>query len=329
MLLGTAYSNNRLSTTVAMCELGIKPITALAAKARIRGLSKWQTSGTWLADLLKGPVISRTWRWSSMQMLSRLATKANLERDEVYSWFEAENRFEIHLPGWAVGHWYNTWAMESCSALSWKRYEEFGFGGTARRLRDLEVQYPDLSYGFTWLHRARCGSIWTAKMAADARLIPRDLSDSCLSCGETLEDTSYDAVLWHWLMECSEFDEIREELEWHSVTQVMEDLLADVGASTTVNKLSYLLGGAPNAAGPLELLEYWSGLVLSVQRGSAISEPVDLRRYGDWKLHRVCYMATQIPWTGGKPLAVLTAEIFGRIAGRAQQAIWRCRLDSE
>jgi len=85
----------------------------------------------------------------------------------------------------------------------------------------LEIEYPDLAYGFNWLLKLRGGYRFDSVVAKDANIV----KDTCCSSGnQTFE---------HWLLECPMFN--YQRFKYLCLTDTS---LNNINLNTNVNLLN-------------------------------------------------------------------------------------------
>lgn len=207
-LVGYRSSRNTLlALGPAGIEVGIPPLAATMAVARVRAYLKYQSLRTHVADLLnhKAMVKSR-YSWGSL-------TRRWIKRYGIN--VESENfpRIKADIIDKIV-------KRDSGKSLSLRRYQKYRLVNTRDQiLADLSVNHW---VGLTWLIRFRLNCVWTRTRAVQANLIPAPGKDQCPSCGlVTLDEHS------HVLVSCPAFERTRRETGLRSAIFSVVNFLTD------------------------------------------------------------------------------------------------------
>ncbi|KAJ2334162.1 hypothetical protein GGH92_008399, partial [Coemansia sp. RSA 2673] len=141
-------------------ELGIPPLAATTAAARVRALYKYAGLKTFVAELIGTTFASKSWTWVK-------ATQCWIKR----------YKFELTgVSGTAAKNMIikRISARDAPASQARHTYEEAHFEKTRRYLKD-SLREP-LKSGFTWLARLRLSAVWTRARAQAAGLLPQDLT---------------------------------------------------------------------------------------------------------------------------------------------------------
>jgi len=91
----------------------------------------------------------------------------------------------------------------------------------------LEIEYPDLAYGFNWLLKLRCGYRFDSIVAKAANIVKDTCPDTCPCCN------SGNQTFEHWLLECPMFNYHRSKYLCLTDTS-----LNNINLNTNVNLLN-------------------------------------------------------------------------------------------
>ena len=184
-----------------LAELGLPPVGATQAGAKVRAMVKYPLLQTWA-----GP-------------LSRKRSALPLRAGSAPLWScRSKGSATRRLPGWrGMKHKAAGRAMVKASSVSYlkrhagtsvgaKAYLRFRFVDTRGYLRH-SVRYPNDATAVAWLTRARAGTCWSGHVAAAAGVIPAKFRRSCIACGRKVKDS-----LSHLLLRCPSYRSLTGEL---------------------------------------------------------------------------------------------------------------------
>ncbi len=166
-------------------DFNIPPLSAKCAIAQVRCFDKWKNSNCIISSLVNNIPKSRKYSWTkeSRTLKGKLSKRGN----DIQS----------------IKNFYWTRDMKKKSIKA-KFYEENKLEETSNYMK-LCYEYPNLSYGFNWLLRARSGYKLDARVAKAAKLIDPVCPNYCPCCHNEFQGIN------HWLIKCPFFNSIRSK----------------------------------------------------------------------------------------------------------------------
>ena len=87
-----------------------------------------------------------------------------------------------------------------------KNYKKFKFG-FIKYIHHLTLEYSQISIGFLWIGRIKCGF----KFDVNQYIKSKTIFDTCPSCCPCCGGVSRISSFTHWVISCPKFDEFREQ----------------------------------------------------------------------------------------------------------------------
>jgi len=130
----------------------------------------------------------------------------NIHSDKHYMWTRSSKtlvgKLNKHENDRAVKNFY--WEDLKKNSFKAKSYEDNNFEKTTDYLK-LCYEYPEYSYGFYWLLKARSGYKLDARVVKAAKIIDRLCPNYCSCCKSKCQ------TIEHWLVKCPYFNDLRDE----------------------------------------------------------------------------------------------------------------------
>ena len=166
-------------------DLNIPPLSATCALAQVKRFNKWSNSNCIISYLVNNiPKLRKyTWTKESRTLKGKLSKRGN-DVQEIKNFY-----------------WTRDLKMKSIKA---KFYDNNKLEETSDFIK-LCYEFPNLSYGFYWLLRARCGYKLDGRVAKAAKFTDPVCPNYCPCCR-----TKYQKID-HWLIDCPFFNTIRRK----------------------------------------------------------------------------------------------------------------------
>jgi len=166
-------------------DLNIPPLSAKCALSQVKCFEKWKDSNCIISYLVNNIPKSRKYTWTKESRTLKRKLEKIGRNDNVIKNF----------------YWKRDMKINSIKA---EFYDENKFEETSDFIK-LCYEYPELSYGFYWLLRARSGYRLDAKVAKAAKIIDQVCPNFCPCCKSNKQ------WIKHWLIECPSFNPIRSK----------------------------------------------------------------------------------------------------------------------
>jgi hypothetical protein len=166
-------------------DLNIPPLSAKCALSQVKCFEKWKDSNCIISYLVNNIQKSRKYTWTKESRTLKRKLEKRGSNDNVIKNF----------------YWKRDMKINSIKA---EFYDENKFEETSDFIK-LCYEYPELSYGFYWLLRARSGYRLDAKVAKAAKIIDQVCPNFCPCCKSNKQ------WIKHWLIECPSFNPIRSK----------------------------------------------------------------------------------------------------------------------
>jgi len=167
-------------------DLHIPPLSAKCALSQVKCFDKWKNSNCIISYLVNNIPKSRKYTWTKeSRTLKRKLEKRGNNDNKIKDFY-----------------WKRDMKINSIKA---EFYDKNKFEETSKFIK-LCYEYPDLSYGFYWLLRARSGYRLDARIAKAAKIIDQMCPNFCPCCKSNKQWIS------HWLIDCPFFNHIRSKV---------------------------------------------------------------------------------------------------------------------
>ncbi|PVU95553.1 hypothetical protein BB561_001761 [Smittium simulii] len=176
-----ATAINRLRT-----EFGISSINSICSRARERAYFKWPISKTWIADLIRQPLKSRSSTWVSGTLRWQKKYNATIEQGATRATIEARNVRNVRS---RISSWLNKHKMQNSS--NWI---------------SLQLLYPYLRICLNIIEKILSGAYWSTEQLEKSQLISKLYKKKCPCCNANFPET-----IEHILLGCSRWAAIRAE----------------------------------------------------------------------------------------------------------------------
>ena len=252
-------SSRRTHCMLTVCrDLNLPSIEAICTSSKFRALQKYPNLNTWVSDLSssKGGR-QRTWVNCSANTLNRLVKKCQgkgvPDKRAIQTMTDAE-------------------LIAKSSAYSNRRYSRWNLEKTSDYVQNHQAR-PELAHGMHWILRLRSDSVWSAKRAPGAGLIPKEYARKCPSCMTCVADTPR-----HILVKCKAFSGERTKLI-ERMCRSTRWRAAYTSCASQKAKLKLLLGGVSEEG----LAKVWvKRIVKAVSRFACLVLPKHLAQV--WRL---------------------------------------------
>ena len=163
-------------------DFNIPPLSAKCALIQTRCFNKWKSSNCIISYLVNNIPKTRkhTWTKESKILNDKLVSKGDTNAIKDFYWVRDVKRNSIKAEFYDNNKFYET-----------------------NNYLDLCYDYPELSLGFQWLMKARCGYKFDASVAKAAKLVTEDCPNFCPCCFSGKQNIE------HWTILCPAFNEIR------------------------------------------------------------------------------------------------------------------------
>jgi len=166
-------------------DLNIPPLSAKCAIAQDKCFKRWADSNCIISKLVTIIPKMRKYTWAKeSRTLSKKLSKIG-SREDILTFY-----------------WNRDVKKDSVKAVTYcDNHLEL-----SRDYLHLELEYPNLAYGFNWLLKIRSGYKFNSEIAKAAKLVSDSCPDYCPCCkggSQTFE---------HWILECPTFDHWRSKL---------------------------------------------------------------------------------------------------------------------
>ena len=168
-------------------DFNIPPLSAKCALAQVKCFNKWKNSNCIISNLVNNIPKTRKHTWTKESKI----LKGKLEKRGDTT--QAIKNF----------YWNRDLKQKSIKA---KFYDDNKFEETSDFMK-LCYEYPNLSYGFNWLLRARSGYKLDARVAKAAKFIIPVCPNYCPCCRKEIQTIN------HWLISCPSFNTIRQKVQ--------------------------------------------------------------------------------------------------------------------
>jgi len=161
-------------------------LSAKCALSQVKCFDKWKDSNCIISYLVNNIPKSRKYTWTKeSRTLKRKLEKRGNNNNKIKDFY-----------------WKRDMKINSIKA---EFYDKNKFEETSKFVK-LCYEYPDLSYGFYWLLRARSGYRLDAIIAKAAKIIDQMCPNFCLCCKSNKQWIRY------WLIDCLFFNHIRSKV---------------------------------------------------------------------------------------------------------------------
>lgn len=228
-----------VSTFVLFQEFGMRRMYEVSCVAKVRLNYKMQILHSWLPKILSGRItkhvtLRRKRLWASVERgwIARSKVEVDLRNMklailELIRKEEAKKRPDFSVLGRLNKRLENLvhdgirsliavkCAERPKSEMELRYVSDEGARPTKTFLRNISVEYTELTYGWSILMRFRMGRYWNAKRLAKAKMIPEKFETECPFCRIPEAETD-----GHILFRCMKWNEVR----WSAFDSVMARL---------------------------------------------------------------------------------------------------------
>ena len=167
-------------------DLHIPSLSAKCALSQVKCFDKWKNSNCIISYLVNNIPKSRKYTWTKeSRTLKRKLEKRGNNDNKIKDFY-----------------WKRDMKINSIKA---EFYDKNKFEETSKFIK-LCYDYPDLSYGFYWLLRARSGYRLDARIAKAAKIVDQMCPNFCPCCKSNKQWIS------HWLIDCPFFNHTRSKV---------------------------------------------------------------------------------------------------------------------
>jgi hypothetical protein len=204
-LAGCRSRNVLCAARVLWIEMGVPPLAALMAGARLRGYTKWPNSLSWIGVLRQNPPpAARTVTWVSGTLRWIRRWCPTLNYGDAVIGPERSPRMWAHLVMQVTAE--RLILDPANKPRSLNEYLERQLELTRGYIKHARA-FPSLARGVGLLLQMRAGCFWTAFLAARSKVAPGIWLRRCPGCLEDVPET-----VEHFLWECPRWQREREPL---------------------------------------------------------------------------------------------------------------------